>query len=399
MKSLKDYLCLNYQLTRLTSASLLAQVTDHLSHSLFTIISDSSLWLYHQSDNCDKCPWQILDHVSQSPFKILTHHANSFMLRSSNNTKYITVEDARTDPSLVCVAEDVDMGEFGVYDLDSGCNVTEALAPVYADLALLVAALVLAAAALLWWTLNRCAGDLVTRAGDWLGWSKDRSNSDQRSGGKERLRSLDTFRGLAIMIMIFVNDGGGGYWYMEHATWNGLYVADLVFPWFIWIMGVCIPMSVKSVIKKQTPVKTVVWQVTLRSVKLFMLGFILNTLGGWINVSRLRVPGVLQRFAICYFVVFMVGYSLTPASPSENKRLSQVLDIVQLAPQWLVMLALLFVHQCIVYLVPAPGCDAGYAGPGGLHDWSPEKNNSGCIGGITGYIDKVLIFLPSSETR
>ena len=44
---------------------------------------------------------------------------------------------------------------------------------------------------------------------------------------------------------------------MEHATWNGLYVADLVFPWFIWIMGVCIPMSVRSAIKKETPVRSV----------------------------------------------------------------------------------------------------------------------------------------------
>jgi len=45
--------------------------------------------------------------------------------------------------------------------------------------------------------------------------------------------------------MIFVNDGGGMYWFFEHATWNGLCVADLVFPWFLWIMGVCIPMSVR----------------------------------------------------------------------------------------------------------------------------------------------------------
>ena len=35
------------------------------------------------------------------------------------------------------------------------------------------------------------------------------------------------FRGIALAIMIFVNDGGGGYWFFEHATWNGLYVADL----------------------------------------------------------------------------------------------------------------------------------------------------------------------------
>ena len=177
---------------------------------------------------------------------------------------------------------------------------------------------------------------------------------------------------------------------MEHATWNGLYVADLVFPWFIWIMGVCIPMSVKSAIKRETPVKTVVWQVAVRSVKLWLLGFILNTLGGWINLERLRVPGVLQRFGVCYFVVFLVGYSFTRSSPTNyTGALRHVQDLLHLLPQWTVMSALLLCHQLVVYLVASPGCAAGYAGPGGLHDWSPGQNNSGCIGGITGYIDKV----------
>ena len=41
----------------------------------------------------------------------------------------------------------------------------------------------------------------------------------------------------------------------------------------------------------------------------------------------------------------------------------------------------------------------GYRGPGGLHDWSPERNNSGCIGGITGYIDKVIIPDVSEELQ
>ena len=177
---------------------------------------------------------------------------------------------------------------------------------------------------------------------------------------------------------------------MEHATWNGLYVADLVFPWFIWIMGVCIPMSVKSAIKRDTPVRTVVWQVAVRSVKLWLLGVILNTLGGWINLDRLRVPGVLQRFGICYFVVFLVGYSFTRTSPTNyTGGLRHVQDLVHLVPQWSVMSALLILHQLVVYLVASPGCAGGYAGPGGLHDWAPGHNNSGCIGGITGYIDKV----------
>lgn len=46
--------------------------------------------------------------------------------------------------------------------------------------------------------------------------------------------------------MIFVNYGGGGYWYFAHSPWNGLTVADLVFPWFLWIMGVSLAISIRS---------------------------------------------------------------------------------------------------------------------------------------------------------
>lgn len=59
-------------------------------------------------------------------------------------------------------------------------------------------------------------------------------------------QSLDTFRGLSIVIMIFVNYGGGSYWYFAHSPWNGLTVADLVFPWFLWIMGVSLAISIRS---------------------------------------------------------------------------------------------------------------------------------------------------------
>lgn len=50
---------------------------------------------------------------------------------------------------------------------------------------------------------------------------------------------------ISIVLMMFVNHGAGGYWFLSHATWDGLYVGDLVFPWFLWIMGVCIPLSVR----------------------------------------------------------------------------------------------------------------------------------------------------------
>lgn len=58
---------------------------------------------------------------------------------------------------------------------------------------------------------------------------------------------------MAIVFMIFVNDGAGGYWWLEHATWNGLTAGDLVFPSFLWIMGVCIPLSVKGAFAKGVP--------------------------------------------------------------------------------------------------------------------------------------------------
>ena len=44
-------------------------------------------------------------------------------------------------------------------------------------------------------------------------------------------------------------------------------------------------------------------------------------------------------------------------------------------------------------LVSVPGCPQGYVGPGGLHDWSEERNNSGCVGGVTGYIDRWGVIL------
>lgn len=95
-------------------------------------------------------------------------------------------------------------------------------------------------------TLNGSAVQVIPEVNICSSCGQDLSESDRFCGfcgtkrvratgsGEEvvqRLRSLDTFRGIALTIMIFVNYGGGGYWYFAHATWNGLTVADLVFPW------------------------------------------------------------------------------------------------------------------------------------------------------------------------
>jgi len=357
--------------------------------------SEDNLWLYKRDDDCYLCPWE---RNSEQGFtkslitELSTHHKQHLLVLTSGEQEFIRTDSETLGPLTVC-KDSIHLGEFGVYDFDvDNCSpITTALKPVNANLAILVCFLVYIGLALVCFALKFVPGKPVHKFERWLGWRAPEQEKPEAKV-RQRLRSLDTFRGIALAIMIFVNDGGGHYYFFEHATWNGLYVADLVFPWFLWIMGVCIPMSVKSNLKKNTPLLTVMYQITLRSVKLFCLGFILNTLGGWINVDRLRVPGVLQRFAIAYFVVAIVANLLAKANfcpkGPEKGKLSLFKDILDLAPHWMVMLVILLIHQLIVWLVPAPGCPQGYRGPGGVHDWSPETNNSGCIGGITGYIDK-----------
>lgn len=88
--------------------------------------------------------------------------------------------------------------------------------------------------------------------------SPTHSTNDSELQTKKRLKTIDIFRGIAIVLMIFVNSGGGHYWWIEHATWNGLHLADVIFPWFLFIMGVCIPMSIKSQFIRQVPKKDIV---------------------------------------------------------------------------------------------------------------------------------------------
>ena len=329
-----------------------------LDEALVHVVSSTPAWLYSLSANCVACPWQRMEQKVEgnTTYTLHTHHSVRLLVSSQGEEEYL-VTGGEQEAAALCSLQPTHLGQFGAYQLKvEDCKLETLVEPVNGNLALLVWFLALLGSALVWWGLARLPGRPLTKLAKLLGWSKE-EESGKGAGGKVRLRSLDTFRGIAIALMIFVNDGGGGYWFMEHATWNGLYVADLVFPWFLWIMGVCIPMSVSSALKRETPTKSVIWGVTLRSCKLFLLGFILNSLG-WIQFSKLRVPGVLQRFAICYFVVSLVGFCFTRST--KQSRGGWARDLLQLWPQWVVMLLLLTLHQLLVYLVPVPGCKVNY---------------------------------------
>ncbi|GIX66706.1 heparan-alpha-glucosaminide N-acetyltransferase [Caerostris extrusa] len=192
---------------------------------------------------------------------------------------------------------------------------------------------------------------------------------------------------LAIVVMIFVNYGGGKYWYFEHAHWNGLTVADLVFPWFIWMMGMSMAFSLKSQLRKIVSKKKIFFRIVKRSLILFGLGLMLNTLNLNVDLHNLRISGVLQRFGVSYFVVATVHLFYASASDSDSSS-SPFRDIISYGGEWLVMLTFLSSHMILMYLVHSPDCPKGYFGPGGLHDQGAYFN---CTGGAAGYIDRIIL--------
>ncbi|XP_071129358.1 heparan-alpha-glucosaminide N-acetyltransferase-like isoform X1 [Mytilus edulis] len=202
---------------------------------------------------------------------------------------------------------------------------------------------------------------------------------------KERLKSLDTFRGISIVIMVFVNYGGGGYWFFSHSKWNGLTVADLVFPWFVFIMGTSMIYSFTSLLRNETPKHKIFWKILRRSCILFILGLVINTNGSSsVDMTELRIPGVLQRFAVTYLITATVHMFVAKLPDTVTE--TRFKDITDYWSEWIIISLFILVHTCLTFLLPVDtGCEKGYLGPGGL-----EKNGTqyNCTGGAAGYIDR-----------
>lgn len=136
--------------------------------------------------------------------------------------------------------------------------------------------------------------------------TEERTMAAGNHTAKERLLSLDVFRGLAVIGMIFVNSvavfhyGAGvpAYGIFLHAPWAGLTIADLVFPFFIFMVGVSLPFALSGV--KGHPVTAgLVLKLAKRAGLLFLIGLALTlSFADW--SEPIRLLGVLQRIGLTF---------------------------------------------------------------------------------------------------
>jgi predicted acyltransferase len=161
---------------------------------------------------------------------------------------------------------------------------------------------------------------------------------------KERLVSLDAFRGAIMALMVLVNTPGDGehvYAPLRHSEWNGWTPTDVVFPSFMWIVGVAITLSIAKRLAAGMSRSQLFAHAFRRAAILYVLGLVVYAYPAF-DLSTQRVLGVLQRIAICYLIATAIYL---------NTRIrGQIVWIVSLlAGYWLLMM-----------LVPVPGYGAGH---------------------------------------
>jgi len=173
---------------------------------------------------------------------------------------------------------------------------------------------------------------------------KEIDNTKQNlNNSRKRIISIDAFRGFTIAGMIMViNPGDWKYIYaqLRHASWHGCTFTDLIFPFFLFIVGVSIYFALSKVLEKNIPKNKLYSKIIKRAVILFVLGMFLNSFPEF-DLGNIRIMGVLQRIAICYLLVSVIFLN-------TNLRGQIIWTIVPL-----------FVYWALMEWIPVPEIGAG----------------------------------------
>ena len=361
--------------------------------------------IYHQYVDCKNCDLVYLSSLDPS----IGIYVNYSQL-DAHFDYYFEVRSSVQDYEILCSKFVYkNFGECGQYRFDildkEECKITNTIEPndIYATLAIgLSVILVLIIISnllekfytklknkLVNWIKTKISGKVKSE--DSIELSVQNNIVQNHVVKRPRYRSVDAFRGLSITIMIFVTYGYATFDFLYHVPWNGFNLSSLVFPWFLFIMGFNIPLSIHSAMKKPGARRvSIFYKILVRTVKLFLIGLFLNT-NYEFDFDDLRIFGVLQRIGLCFFILSvteLVLYTNIDVDKYKNSKLYYLSDHIYSWPHTLVALGLLTIWVLLTYLLPVPGCPTGYLGPGGLSDYSEYWN---CSGGAAAYIDDLIL--------
>jgi predicted acyltransferase len=163
-----------------------------------------------------------------------------------------------------------------------------------------------------------------------------------------RLSSLDAFRGFTIAAMVLVNnpgDWGNLYSQLAHAHWHGWTFTDWIFPFFLFIGGVSMALSLGRLAEAGADKPALLRKLAARAAIIFAIGFALNLYPRF-DFATVRIPGVLQRIALCTLL----------AAP--------IVVYCRWRAQLLWILALFAAYSALMLWAPVPGIGAGVLEPG-----------------------------------
>lgn len=175
-----------------------------------------------------------------------------------------------------------------------------------------------------------------------------------------RLVSLDVFRGITIAGMVLVNNPGTWehvYGPLQHAAWHGWTPTDLVFPFFLFIVGVAIALAFGKRLESGGSKSDLYPKIVKRTLIIFAIGLFLNGFP-YFGLAEYRIPGVLQRIAVCYFFASIIFLN------------------TKIRTQVAITFALLVGYWLLLMFVPVPGYAAG--------DLTKE-------GSLPSYVDRVVL--------
>ncbi|XP_042507854.1 heparan-alpha-glucosaminide N-acetyltransferase-like [Macadamia integrifolia] len=223
--------------------------------------------------------------------------------------------------------------------------------------------------------------------------------STSKKHQSQRLASLDVFRGVTVATMIFVDHAGGLFPVINHSPWNGITLADFVFPFFLFIVGVSLALAYKKPELRCTATKKSI----LRAMKLSLLGLLLQ--GGYlhrvfdlsygVDLTKIRLMGILQRIAIAYLVSALCEIWLK--SNEEDMENSRASHLLRYRFQWIVAFTLSTIYLILLYYLYVPDWEFQINEKGSLKTFKVNcgvRGDTGPACNAAGMIDRRLLGIP-----